>query len=125
MAELIATQIEKTLRSLLKEEIGEFRPGMPAIAIEPPQMPNTGSGLQVTIARQPTKLSQSLYRWKVTLRQHDRTELGFKKFDNAIAKIRDRFPLSVEVISPFEPDKFTQAVFQIDGYQHYSGLSVS
>lgn len=122
---LISEQIEATLRTLLKEELGEFRAGMPAIQIEPPQMPNSGSGLHVSIARQPTKISQTVCRWKITLRQHDRSELGWKKFDNAVQKMRDRFPLSTEVIMPFEADKFTQAVFQVDGYQYYSGLAIA
>lgn len=122
---LISEQIEATLRTLLKEELGEFRAGMPAIAVEPPQMPNSGSGLHVSIERHPRKLSQGTSRLMVTLRQYDRSPLGLVKFDNAIEKMKAKFPLGTDVIPPFEADKVTQAVFQIDCYQYYSGLAIA
>lgn len=121
----IAHQLESTLRSLLAEELGEFRFGVPAIAIEPPQSPNTGTGLHVSIARQPKKYSQSLWRWEVRLRQYDRTDRGWKMFDQAVEKMRHRFPIGTEVSLPFEEDKFTQTTFMIDVNQLYTGSAIA
>lgn len=120
-----AKELEKTIRELLVAELGEFAPGKPAVAIEPPIAPNTGNGLYASISRQPNKLSQSLSKWDVTLRQYDRTELGWRKFDGAIAKMRKRFPLSSETILPFAEDRFSQATFSIDVDQYFVGSAIA
>ena len=106
------------LRSLLANELGTFANGRTALWVEPPKSPTVGVGLHVYIKRQPSQVTYDLYRWDVTLRQYDRTNEGLQKMDDAIAKIRKRFPNRREIIPPFREDDYPQAFISLEFQRH-------
>jgi hypothetical protein len=94
------------LRSLVKdaiaEELGVFQTGEDAIWVTPPVTPEFGSGLHCIIDRNAQRLGEgSRYQWLVSLvfvPTHGVVdEANYLKFDNALNKMRDRFPIAKEV----------------------------
>lgn len=113
------------MRQLLVDELGLFKNGRQAIAVEPPQVPTSGTGLHITIARQAQQLTSEVYTFKVTLVQFDLSEIGYQKFDTAVQKIRSAFVLRSEYFPAFQENLPVQAVFLINGYQTFHTFSIA
>lgn len=118
-----AIDLNRQLRSLLTNQLGTFADGKQAIHVEPPQAPPIGVGVHCYIQRQCVQLTNDTYQWRVDLVLHGGTgatpatkavhETNLQKFDQAIALMRQKFPMRREVILPYREDLPPQMTFQI------------
>lgn len=92
--------ISAILRDVLAPYLGTFKNGQMAVWVEPPESPIPGSGLHCYIQRQPQQRTSSVYQWRITLTQYDKTSAGMIVLDNAIAAMRQRFPVRREIFQP-------------------------
>jgi hypothetical protein len=120
---MIVAELRSILANLLETEIGTFANGQTATWVEPPAAPSGVTGLECIIGRTPGMLisealsSYQIYQnveWTVTLVQFERTDVGAKKFADAICKIRKRFPNHRERMLPFTEDFYPQVTFFIN-----------
>lgn len=123
--EIYATQsaianLWSLLKKLLSGELGTFANGIAAISVEPPQVPKAGVGLHVTIARYTQQLTTAIDQWQVVLVQRDRSFEGIAKLDSAIAKMRKTFPLTREVIMPYQEGFNFQVNYLIPAYKTFT-----
>ncbi len=112
-------ELVNTLKTLLKDELGTFSNGLPAIWVEPPGIPQDLScnGLQVVIQRFKNPL-QTLnlvnnqafenFDWVIIITLYDRSLEQVDKLESAILKIRQQFPRNRRRINPYNEDFYPQ-----------------
>lgn len=113
MSEQIPESIDlmAILRPLLTPYLTIFEDGRLAIWVEPPIAPKAGNGLHCIIQRHYVALSNTAYQWQVDLVLHGVQaddpvlyEANLKKFNQAIAAMRSKFPKRREIRRPFTED---------------------
>jgi len=117
------SELAQMVRSLLKDQLGTFADGGSAIWVEPPQAPQSGKGVHVYIQRHCSQLTNALYQWRVALvlrggkgrtdAEHVAYEQNLQKYDLAIALMRQKFPSSREISTPYREDLPPQTTFLV------------
>lgn len=111
--------LRSLIQELLRSQLGTFANGRKAIAVEPPQVPQSGVGLHIYISRHAERLNRETYQYKVSLVQFDTSEIGLQKLDQAIALMRSAFPCRREIIMPYREEMFPQITFFLAAYQSF------
>lgn len=122
------------LKVLLKDELGVFSGGRPAIAVTPPKTPKVGTGLHVFMQRYRLSLQPSssqsmqitrLCAWAITLRQYDESLEGILTLDRAADKVRRSFPNHSETPIPYIEGRQPQIDFRLNHTQTLNPLRSS
>lgn len=100
--------VQTLLREVLAPYLGTFNNGRSAIAVEPPAVPSSGTGLHVYIQRQPVMISGNNYKWVVTMVMYGDDWI---KWDGAIAAMRSRFARRTEAIMPYSEGYLARTTF--------------
>lgn len=118
-----ATELVSLIKRLLTVELGTIEgTNKAAVIIEPPVFESPVRGIRVLIDRTAAFVSSmplSNYQrsidaeWIVTVTQFDLSEKGMKRFDNAIGKMRGRFPHSRDVAIPPSIGNYPQVKFRL------------
>jgi hypothetical protein len=114
------TTFRDTVESLLKDELGFFDGGQPAIWVDAGDVPKKGNGLLCLIDRfenirsyEPTANHGAIvnFDWVLRLVQRDRSPPGLAKLDRAIGKLRHQFPIRTERPLPPSDGVYPQITF--------------
>lgn len=107
--------ISAIFRELLSPYLGTFKNGQTAIWVEPPESPIPGTGLHCYISRFPYQVSGSVFNWRVTLTQYDKSVSGINTLDDAIIAVRKRFPANRrDLMQPlFKENEYPRAIFDL------------
>jgi hypothetical protein len=123
-SENFATFFRDDLGMLLSDQLGTFRGGDKAIWILPPDSPQRGNGIHLYIDRYTTKLTNAIYQQRLTLVQFDRDESGCALFEEALIKLRRRFPNARETVLPYRKETALTASFLLPVYRTPYGFVV-
>lgn len=113
-------EFQAAVEELLMPELGRFPDGTPAIWVDAGNVPSQHDGLLCVIERYRNPVAytplannqaHAHFDWVVRLITRDRSPPGLKKLDNAIAKMRARFPFHRERPLPPQDGRYPQITF--------------
>jgi hypothetical protein len=128
-------ELQRKLRDLLNEQLGVFANGKKSIFVEPPSAPKgsiTG-GVQCIITRYRNVSTVDNFgggdggenfEWIVSITAIDTSDAGLKKFDDAIAVMRENFPLRRETIMHWNDLAYPMVTYRLGSYSVYGSKCI-